>query len=93
MRGGTLFDVPFDERKLAVTGSEAPVIDGVSSLGSPNIGDYTFSASGLLVYLAGQQSGKTLLEWADRKGVVQPASEPQAWGTGRLSPDGRRVAN
>jgi len=93
VRGGTLFAVPFDARQLAVTGSEAPVIDGVSSLGSPDIGDYTFSASGLLVYLAGQQSGKTLLEWADRKGVVQPASEPQAWGTGRLSPDGRRVAN
>jgi eukaryotic-like serine/threonine-protein kinase len=93
VRGGTLFAVPFDVRRLAVTGSEAPVIEGVSSLGSPDIGDYTFSGSGLLVYLAGKQAGKTLLAWADRKGVVQPVSEPQSWGTGRLSPDGRRVAN
>ncbi len=93
IRGGTLFAVPFDAGRLAVTGSEAPVIEGVSSIGSPDIGDYTFSASGLLVYLSGQQAGKTLLAWADRKGVVQLASEPQAWGTGRLSPDGRRVAN
>ena len=88
-----MFAVPFDARRLAVTGSEAPVIEGVSSLGSTDIGDYTFSGSGLLVYLAGQQAGKTLLALADRKGVVQPVSEAQAWGTGRLSPDGRRVAN
>ena len=93
MRGGTLFAVPFDVRRLAVTGSEAPVIEGISSLGSQDIGDYAFSGSGLLVYLAGQQAGKTVLAWADRKGVVQPASVAQPWGTGRLSPDGRRVAN
>jgi serine/threonine-protein kinase len=94
VRGGTLFAVPFDLRQLAVTGSEAPVIEHLSSLvGGPGIGDYAFSGSGLLTYMAGQQGGKTILAWADRKGVVQPAGEPQPWGTGRLSPDGRFIAN
>jgi eukaryotic-like serine/threonine-protein kinase len=37
----------------------------------------------------------TYLAWADRKGSVQPIPDqtPRLWGTGRLSPDGRRVAN
>ena len=94
VRGGTLFAVPFDLRRLAVTGSETPVIENVSSLvAGPSMGDYSFSNSGLMVYMAGLQGGKTILAWADRKGVMQPLGEPQSWGTGRLSPDGRLVAN
>ena len=94
MRTGTLFAAPFDLRRLTVTGSEAPVIENVSSLaGGPGMGDYTFSDNGMLMYLAGQQAGKTVLGWVDRKGSVQPFTDPQSWGTGRLSPDGRRIAN
>jgi hypothetical protein len=35
----------------------------------------------------------TILGWANRNGVVEPLTPRELWETGRLSPDGRRVAN
>ena len=93
LRGNTLFGVPFDPRRLAVTGPESVVVQGISTAFNAG-GDYTFSNSGLLAYMSGTgQSGTTILAWADRKGSVEPISEPKGWGTGHLSPDGLRVAN
>jgi Tol biopolymer transport system component len=94
-RGGTLFALPFDIKRGAAVGSEAPVVEGVSSVGPLGYADYSFSDGGLLLYVAGSsaQQGTTLV-WADRKGETQPvAATPQLWGTGRLSPDGMRIAN
>ncbi|HEY1339466.1 MAG TPA: protein kinase [Bryobacteraceae bacterium] len=97
VRGGTLFALPFHPAKLEATGSETPVVEGVSSIGSGNgTGEFTFSEGGLLVFMSGANTGgsaKTVLAWADRKGTTQPMADPQTWGTGRLSPDGLRVAN
>jgi len=95
-RGGALFAEPFDAGKLAVTGPEAPVIEGLlvnSSNGS--VAEYAFSDSGLLVFMEGTSGavGGTTMAWAERQGPVQPFSDTQLWGTGRLSPDGRRIAN
>jgi len=95
LRAGTLFGLPFDVKRLAVTGSEAPVVEGVSSAGPTGYADYSFSEQGLLVYIAGTAGAAagTTLAWADRKGVTQPITAgPQQWGTGRLSPDGTRIA-
>ena len=95
-RGNTLFAAPFHAGRLEVTGPEAPVIEGVSSQGNGGyVAEYAVSDSGLLVYLAGAsgQGSATTLAWVDRQGQVQPLSESALWGTGRLSPDGRRVAN
>jgi Tol biopolymer transport system component len=96
VRDSTLFAAPFDLRRLAVTGTEVPIVEGISGTGPTGTADYTFSDTGLLVYsevLGGQ--GGTLLVWMDRKGAVQrmPGQVSRQWGTGRLSPDGRRVAN
>jgi serine/threonine-protein kinase len=74
-RAGTLFEVPFDARRLVVTGPEIPLIEGVYSAGrilamagTP----YTVSDSGLLVYIAGtQQTNSPTLEWMDRQGSAQ----------------------
>ena len=95
-RGATLFAVPFDAGKLAVTGSEAPVVEGISLNGpSSSIAEYAFSDSGLLVYIEGTtgQIGGTTMGWVDRQGQQQAVSDTALWGTGRLSPDGRRIAN
>ena len=93
VRGGALFAVPFDAKRLMVTGSETPVADGLASVIADG-GEYAFSDTGLLAYMAGEdQGGKTTLGWIDRKGVAQPFSEGKRWGTGRLSPDGLRIAN
>jgi serine/threonine-protein kinase len=94
-RTGTLFAVPFDAARLEVTGPEAPVVEHVAAINQDGA-DYTVSDGGLLVYMAGSGSatgGKTVLNWADRKGLLQPVSDPNQWGTGRLSPDMTHIAN
>lgn len=94
-RSNTLFAVPFDAGRMAVTGSEVPVVDHVSTVNQDGA-DYTISNDGLLMYVPGTGSlggGKTVLNWADRAGHLTPMGEPQIWGAGRLSPDMKRVAN
>ena len=94
--GATLFAVPFDLGRLVVAGGEVPVIEGVSITGPEGTGDYSVSDGGLLVYAVGDsQSQGTTLAWANRKGATEnlPGQSRQQWGTGRVSPDGRRIAN
>jgi len=97
VRGGTMFAVPFDGKRLAVTGSEAPAIEGVFYNSQGGFADYAFSDSGLLVYRPEPRAGGTL-EWMDRKGVAQALpAPPQQYmrvhhTSVRLSPDGQRVA-
>jgi serine/threonine-protein kinase len=96
VRGTTLMAVPFDAATLSVTGPEVPAIEGVSTLGPPGTGDYAVSDDGLLVYFVSNSSGQgTTLSWANRQGktTVLPGQATGLWGTGRLSPDGRYVAN
>ena len=95
LRNGTLFAAPFDPGRLTITGPEAPVIEAVATNGPDGaIGEYSFSDRGLLTYIQGQgQEAGTMLEWLDAEGHVEPLSDAQLWGTGRLSPDGRRIAN
>ena len=52
------------------------------------------SQAGLLVYCESLAQGGTTLTWRDRHGVETPlpGQMSRAWGTGTLSPDGRRVA-
>ena len=95
-RGGTLFAAPFDKGRMAVTGPETPVIEGVCLNGpSGAVAEYAFSESGLLVYFEGTTGigSATTMGWLDRQGHTQAVSDAQLWGTGRLSPDGRRVVN
>jgi len=94
--GTTLFAVPFDLARLQTAGDEVPVIEGVSTNGPDGTGDYTVSDAGLLVYALGdEQNSGTTLAFANRKGAVEPLAgeSRQKWGTGRMSPDGKRVAN
>ncbi len=94
VRARTMFAVPFDGKRMAVTGSETPVIEGVFYNPPGGFADYTFSDSGLLVYGAETRTvAEGTLEWLDRKGVAQasPAPPQEYWGV-RLSPDGQRVA-
>jgi serine/threonine-protein kinase len=93
-RGGSLFALPFDLQRMAAAGTEAPVILGVAAYQIPGSADYAFSDSGLLVYVFTGTKRGTTLAWMDRKGAAQSiTTTPQLWGTGRLSPDGTRVAN
>ena len=80
---------------MKVTGSEVPVVENVSILGPPGTADYAVSRDGLLVYFGEEGAQGTTLAWADRAGVSKPlpGQSQQLWGTGRLSPDGKYVAN
>jgi hypothetical protein len=91
----TLFAVPFDLSRMEVTGSEVPVVEGVSILGPPGTADYAVSKGGLLAYFGEEGAQGTTLAWTDRSGVSKPlpGQSQQLWGTGRLSPDGRLIAN
>jgi len=94
VRGSTLFAAPFNAQRMELTGPEAPAIEHVAAFFFEEVAEYSFSNSGLLVYMKGaNQTGKTILSWADRTGAKEPFSQPESWGTGRLSPDGRRIAN
>jgi Tol biopolymer transport system component len=86
--------VPFDPQRLTTTGTAVPVVEGV--LQSPVSGgaQYSFSATGSLVYVpGGVQSAHSRLVWVGRNGAEQPMAAPaHAYLVPRLSPDGRRVA-
>jgi Tol biopolymer transport system component len=94
MQGGNLMAVPFDSKRLTVTGESAPVVEGV--LQSPISGDaqYSISATGSLVYVSGGvQAAQTRLVWVSRNGAEQTMAAPgRAYVLPRLSPDGRRLA-
>jgi serine/threonine-protein kinase len=92
VRQSTLYAAPFDLNRLAVTGPEAAVLTGISG-GARQVGGYSVSDKGLLVYLPeGGTSNETRLGWMDLAGRVEPISDAQRWGGGRLSPDGRLVS-
>ncbi len=95
--GGTLFAVPFDLRKLEVTGGAVPVLEGVRRGGS-NSGavHYSFSSTGSLIYVPGPASAvgeQQVLALMDRKGSLEPLKVlPRPYAFPRVSPDGKHVA-
>jgi hypothetical protein len=94
VRGGTMFAVPFDTKRLRTTGAETQIMDGVYYNSGGGFADYAFSNFGLLVYATrAQASNPRTLEWVDRAGNRQPLpAPPQEYLGMRLSPDGRSAA-
>ena len=92
---GTLWAVPFDPDRLAVTGEPVPVLEGVMTHGS-GAAQFSFAADGSLVYLPGATAGgaERTLVWVDRQGNETPLDlqEARNYGDPRLSPDGMRLA-
>ncbi len=101
MHAGELLAVPFDRRRLEITGGPVNVIPQVMQAAyNPNIdndsgaGQFDVSVSGALVYVPGGMSPdlERSLVWVDRSGVAQPLAAPtRAYYAPRLSPDGQRV--
>jgi eukaryotic-like serine/threonine-protein kinase len=93
-QGGSLMAVPFDPQRLVVTGAAVPVVEGVRQSPPNGNAQYSFSATGSLVYVSGGiQSAQSRLVWVTRNGAVQPLAAPaHNYLVPRLSPDGRQVA-
>ncbi len=91
-RGGSLFAVPFDLRRLELTGPAVSVLDGLMILSPFNSPLFGISGGGTLAYAPGS-SPRHILVWVDRQGKVEPlVSEPRPYEEPRLSPDGKRIA-
>jgi serine/threonine-protein kinase len=93
-RGGNLLAVPFDIRRLTVTGAAVPVLEGVGMNNSDGWAAFAISETGSLAYVpASVLYPEARLVWVDRGGAEQPAlDKPGHYRTPRLSPDGRRIA-
>ena len=92
-RAGGLLAMPFDLRRLEVTGPPVPLLEGVSMNTGTGAGQYAIAA-GSVVYApgAGSESRRELL-WVDRKGVARPVgAEKRPYNDVALSPDGQRIA-
>ena len=92
-QGGTLMAVPFDPQGLKVAGASVPVVQGILQSPASGAAQYSFSSSGLLVYVPGSvRSTQSRPEWVSRDGTEQPVAAPaHAYVNPRLSPDGRRA--
>ena len=85
--------MPFDLRRLEVTGPPVPLLEGVAMNTATGAGQYAIAASSL-VYIpgAGSETRRELL-WVDRKGVARPVdAEKRPYTDVALSPDGQRIA-
>ena len=99
-RGGTLFVVPFDLKRLTVTGNGMPVLEGVARaiLGRSSTGatQADVSANGSIVYAPGPASPASeppRLVIVDRAGNVTPVKvQPGFYERPRVSPDGGQLA-
>jgi Tol biopolymer transport system component len=92
-QGGSLMAAAFDPRELMTTGQAIPMVDGVMQSQISGAAQYSFSATGSLVYVpGGLQSNQSKLVWVNRNGAEQPLSASEHnYVYPRLSPDGRRM--
>jgi len=91
---GTLFAIPFDLAKLAVSGAAVPVVEGISLGTTFGTAQVAFSHSGSLVYVPGPRSAsqQDLVQF-DRKGNPEPLRLPAGkYEFPRVSANGTRVA-
>jgi serine/threonine-protein kinase len=93
-REATLFAAPFDLGRLELTGSPAPILEGIASNPFHGSAQFDVSANGLLVYLGGgQQLYRYSMVWVDRDGEATPLSEEEkTYGEPHFSPDGSKLA-
>ena len=93
-RAGALLAVPFDARRLAVSGPAAVILEGVRIEGQVAVAQAAFSRDGTLVYAPGRAANDaTRPVWVDRQGRVRPVGMPaRKYRSFSLSPDGTRLA-
>jgi eukaryotic-like serine/threonine-protein kinase len=92
VRDATLFAVPFDQQRLAITGSAVPMLPEVSVSGAAQ---FTLSASGAMAAVSAVDSDRDIV-WLTRQGQRTPAASFtrtfRSWFPAlALSPDGTRA--
>ena len=98
---GDLWAVPFDAKRLEVTGAPSPVVPHVVQTGrlgftnETGSAQYAISAAGTLVYVPGdlEQIAPPALVWVARDGRSEPLPlEPGLIRNPRIAPEGDRIA-
>ena len=93
---GKLIAIPFDPKKLALTGAPIALIEGIGIRNGGFGLDLALAANGTLAYTTGGTFNSRRAAWVSRDGVVSmvdPAWDPQgAIESAALSPDGKAVA-
>ena len=91
---GGLLAVPFDLKRLEVTGPPVSVLEGVRMHPASGTAEFSVSADGALAYVRGGWSfGEHTLVWVDHRGAVEalPVSS-RGYLSPRLSPDAQRLS-
>ncbi|HEU5256868.1 MAG TPA: hypothetical protein VFU28_12815, partial [Vicinamibacterales bacterium] len=98
-RAGSLWAVPFDLARLAVTGSPVSIVEGVArGIGVFGLAtsQYRVSETGTLAYIPGPETispSRRSLVSVDRQGTVSPLKLPAApYISPRVAPDGSKLA-
>ena len=93
VQNGTVFALPFDLKRLEVTGSQMPVLEDLETNPAEGSAQFGVSDNGLLTYLPqAERLAPFTIATADREGRAQPLwKTPGIYGGPRLSPDGRRL--
>lgn len=94
LREGVLFGVRFIPANLEVRGTPVPLLDDVAANPFTGGGQFDFSNNGTFVYSAGKVAVQGWqVSWLSGSGKLTPLiTAPGAYGTPRLSPDGRKLA-
>jgi eukaryotic-like serine/threonine-protein kinase len=93
MRDTTLVARPFDVRRLAATGEEFPIAEGVQRQGvEPSQGVFSVSQNGVLVYQPRMGNVTSELTWLSRTGArLSTVSDKAPYTELNLSPDEKRA--
>jgi serine/threonine-protein kinase len=92
-RERSLWAVPFDAKRLEVTGSPTPVVESPVLARVRGGACYAIGSEGSLVYARWNTLGDSTLVWVDRNGVAEPVPvPPRAYRNPRISSDGKLLA-
>jgi hypothetical protein len=79
MHDGTLFVVAFDLKRLEVTGSPMPLLDGITASPGDASAQFSLSDNGTLIYVPGHSGFQfASIYWMDRQGKFTPIRKTPA---------------
>ena len=90
----TVFALPFDRDRLATTGSQFPVLEGIEADATHGSAQYDVASTGLLAYLSAVADLRpfSIVRVDSEQRSENLWQEPGVYGAPRLSPEGDRLA-